>query len=163
MLLRLLEEWLGDESPTVGSLAAEPVATYGGSDVNYQVLFSDKLALSRRVSEGMPPSIWTGILAECVLTDEEWASILDISTKSLQRYRQDDKLLGPRITSNIIQMTEINILGIELFGSKAKFKKWLHAPAFALGGALPVDLLRDAYGRELVIDLLVRLEHGIFV
>lgn len=163
MLELLIKEWLEGVVPAVGGLVAEPAAAYGEVGTSYELLFADKLTLSRRIKEGMMPQTWTGLLAECVLTDEEWAGILDVSTKSLQRYRQDEKILGARITSNIVKMTEINILGIELFGSKARFKKWLHAPAFALGGAMPIDLLSDAYGKELVIDLLVRLEHGIFV
>jgi uncharacterized protein (DUF2384 family) len=44
-----------------------------------------------------------------------------------------------------------------------KLGLWLNTPNFALGKLKPIELLKDSYGKEMVIGELVRVNHGIFV
>jgi uncharacterized protein (DUF2384 family) len=39
----------------------------------------------------------------------------------------------------------------------------LETPSYALGGMKPMDMLRDSYGKELVMGELTRINHGILV
>ncbi|MGL5108980.1 MAG: antitoxin Xre/MbcA/ParS toxin-binding domain-containing protein [Vibrio ordalii] len=39
---------------------------------------------------------------------------------------------------------------------------WLHRPAWGLGGVAPADLLTTPMGVQAVIDLVGRIEHGVF-
>ena len=60
-------------------------------------------------------------------------------------------------------MAEVTQLGLRVFGDNDKFKLWLDTPNFALGQMKPIELLKDSYGKELVIGELTRIQYGIFV
>ena len=86
---------------------------------------------------------------------------MDISSKSLTRYQQQNKPFKPSLTEKIIELAEVTNLGIEVFGNNEKFRVWLETPNYALGNLKPFDLLRDSYGKEMIIGELTRIEHGI--
>ena len=50
----------------------------------------------------------------------------------------------------------------EVFGSRAHAKAWMERPALALDDVRPVDLLESPQGVDLVMDLLTRLEYGVY-
>jgi putative toxin-antitoxin system antitoxin component (TIGR02293 family) len=60
-------------------------------------------------------------------------------------------------------MAEVTRTGLDLFGDIGKFRLWLETPNFALGKRKPADLLMDSYGKELVLGVLTRVQHGIFI
>ena len=60
-------------------------------------------------------------------------------------------------------MAEVTNIGLEVFGDMGKFKLWLYTPNFALGNLKPIDLLRDSYGKEMVIGELTRINYGILL
>ena len=60
-------------------------------------------------------------------------------------------------------MAEVTNVGLDVFGNMEKLKLWLKTPNFSLGNIKPMDLLRDSYGKELVISELTRINYGIFV
>jgi putative toxin-antitoxin system antitoxin component (TIGR02293 family) len=62
-----------------------------------------------------------------------------------------------------MEMAEVTQIGLDVFGSIEKLRSWLHTPSFALGNVKPVELLKDSYGKELVLTELVRINHGILV
>jgi putative toxin-antitoxin system antitoxin component (TIGR02293 family) len=52
-------------------------------------------------------------------------------------------------------------MGMEVFGNMEKFRLWLETPSYALGTMRPVELLRDSYGKEMVMGELTRINYGI--
>ena len=60
-------------------------------------------------------------------------------------------------------MAEVTKEGLEVFGNMDKLKLWLNTPNFSLGKIKPIELLKDSYGKELVIGELTRISHGILV
>jgi putative toxin-antitoxin system antitoxin component (TIGR02293 family) len=117
--------------------------------------FNHKFAESRKVS--------SLIKDVTPFNETDWADFLDISTKSLQRYKQRSKQFKPIQSEKIIELAEVTNVGKNVFGSIEKFKLWLETPNFALGNMKPKELLKDSYGKEMVIGELTRIEHGIFV
>lgn len=39
---------------------------------------------------------------------------------------------------------------------------WLHQPAKGLGGKMPAELLSTSVGVQAVVDLVGRIEHGVY-
>ncbi len=116
------------------------------------------------IREGIPYSLFKVIVAFTPFNEEDWAEILGVSTKSLQRYKKDvDHRFKSIHSEKIIEMTEVTALGLDVFDSSHQFYLWLTAPSYALGGHLPKDLLKDSYGKEMVMDELNRIDHGVFV
>jgi len=66
-------------------------------------------------------------------------------------------------SEKIIEVAEVTKIGLDVFGNMDKFKLWLNTPNFALGRLKPIDLLKDSYGKELVISELISINHGILV
>ncbi len=58
-------------------------------------------------------------------------------------------------------MAEVTNVGLDVFGDMEKFKLWLDTPNFALGNLKPKELLKDSYGKEMVISELTRINYGI--
>lgn len=91
----------------------------------------------------------------------EWSAFLNMSERTMQRYKQEKKSFDPIYSEKILQITLLYNLGIEVFGSKEKFNAWLEIPNIALGRIKPKDLLDNSFGIGLLKDELTRIEHGI--
>lgn len=129
--------------------------------ISYTEFLQDKMLMIQVIREGIPYSLFELIQGQTPFTEENWAKMLDISTKSLQRYKQSNKSFKPIQSEKIIEIAEVTQLGVEVFGEMEKFKLWLHTPNFSLGKMRPVDLLNDSYGKELVMTELTHINHGI--
>jgi putative toxin-antitoxin system antitoxin component (TIGR02293 family) len=133
------------------------------SPVTYSEFLSDKMLIVMAIREGIPYSMFQLIQHYTPFNENDWTRFLDISTKSLQRYKQASKSFKPLQSERIIEMAEVTNVGLDVFGSMEKFKLWLRTPVYALGNLKPIELLKDSYGKEMVISELTRINHGILV
>lgn len=132
-------------------------------NLTYSEFLSNKMLIIKLIRTGVPYSLFDLIKNITPFSEGDWAEFLNISTKSLLRYKQTSKQFKPLQSEKIIEMAEVTNVGREVFGSMEKFKLWLDTPNFALGNMKPIELLKDSYGKEMVIGELTRIEHGIFV
>ncbi len=58
---------------------------------------------------------------------------------------------------------EVKKRSIEVFGDEEKAHHWLYSPNYALGDVRPIDLLHSREGVQQVLDILGRIEHGVFI
>jgi putative toxin-antitoxin system antitoxin component (TIGR02293 family) len=126
--------------------------------------FTDKLNVISTIKKGISVDSFNKIQNYTAFTDKEWAFFLDISTKSLQRYRLSPEFRFKSSQSEkIIGMLEVTDMGMEVFGDIETYTLWLRTPNFALGNLKPIELLGDSYGKDLVLGELTRINHGILV
>lgn len=126
--------------------------------------FKDKFGVRSAIQTGIPNTIFELIQSYTSLTDTDWAGILDISTKSLKRYRnQEEYNFKASHSEKIIEILEVTSMGLDVFGDMDKFKLWMNTPNFALRSLKPIELLKDSYGKELIIGELTRINYGIFI
>ncbi len=151
----------------VATLFEEPSTSYELSHIRnkltYNDFLSDKMLIIAAIRRGIPYSFFDLIQSNAPLSESDWANFLDISTKSLHRYKLSSKRFKPYQSEKIIEMAEVTNVGIDVFGDMDKFKLWLTTPNFALGNMKPMELLKDSYGKELVISELTRINYGILV
>ena len=133
------------------------------ANTTYSKFLSDKMMIISVIKSGVPYSLFNLIKNVTPLSEGDWAAVLGISTKSLLRHKQASKQFKPIQSEKIIEMAEVANIGVEVFGNMEKFKLWLNTPSIALSNMKPFELLRDSYGKEMVIDELIHIEHGIFV
>lgn len=127
-------------------------------------LLADKLLLVQVIRAGIPFSLFDLIKVTTPFSEGDWANILDCSSKSLHRYKAENGFnFKPAHTEKILEMAELTKVGLGVFGTMDAFKLWLNTPSYALGGMRPMELLLDSFGKNLVLDELIRVEHGIFV
>ena len=91
----------------------------------------------------------------------EWSMFLNMSERTMQRYKRQKKTFDPIYSEKILQITLVYNLGIEVFGNKEKFNTWLETQNVALGGIKPKALLDNSFGIGLLKDELTRIEHGV--
>lgn len=159
-----------DEQNTVLNEANEPLSIYAkklGNDsgqISFSDFFQDKMLIVKAIAKGIPFQIFNQIKAFTPFSEADWAGYLDLSSKTLQRYRDDKSFrFKPIHTEKIIEIAEVTNFGMEVFGSSEKFYSWLNAPSYALGGLKPAKLIKNSYGKEMVMAELNRIEYGIFV
>lgn len=144
------------ESYVAFSIVQEPATSYS---LNFFELSS---AIMRAIHLGIPFPLFQLITTISPFSESEWANILGLSTKSLQRYESAGNYsFKPIQSEKILQMTEVTLKGIDTFGSLSKFKIWLESPCKALGAVAPKTLLSNSYGKELILSELHRINHGI--
>ncbi len=93
---------------------------------------------------------------------EEWAYLLHLSDRTLQRYKKDNKSFESIHSERILDLFMLFKFGEDVFGDKSTFKSWLHDQSIPLGNATPFSLLDTSFGIVLVKEELGRIQHGIF-
>jgi putative toxin-antitoxin system antitoxin component (TIGR02293 family) len=130
-------------------------------DLTYHSVLANKMLIIWLIQTGVPYSLFDLIRHYTPFNETDWAGFLDISTKSMQRYKSEDRHFKPMQSEKIIELAEVTNLGIEVFGDVERFRLWLETPNYALGNLKPKDLLKDSYGKEMVITELTHINHGI--
>ena len=129
--------------------------------LTFHDFITNKILLVYAIREGIPYSLFNVIQLISPLGIEYWADLLDMSSNSLMTYKKSDKQFKPWHSEKIIEMAEVSHFGLEVFGNKEKFKTWLETRNYALGNLAPLELLKDSYGKDLVIGELTRINYGI--
>ena len=127
----------------------------------YSEFLMNKMLMIGVIRAGVPYSLFELIQDATPFTDNYWADVLDISTKSLHRYKQESRSFRPIQSEKIIELAEVTNVGLDVFGDMERLKLWLETPNFALGSLKPIELLKDSYGKELVLSELTRINYGI--
>ncbi len=135
----------------------EPALRYTAGGYN-------KHAVIETIARGLNYSTFRIIQNKLPFSETDWADMLDVSVKTLQRYKhlEEDFLLKSTQTERIIEVAEVSEMGQRVFGSLESFNRWLNEPNFALGNRIPFTLLKSSYGKELLLNELTRIDHGIF-
>jgi putative toxin-antitoxin system antitoxin component (TIGR02293 family) len=133
-------------------------------NISYKDFFKNRMLLVYAIREGVSLDFFNLIKGKTPFNDEDWASFLGISTKSLQRNKTKDNFVFKPIQSEkIFELAEVTNLGNDVFDDENSFYAWLNTPSFALGNLKPIELLKDSYGKEMVLGELYKIDQGIFI
>jgi len=119
------------------------------------------LYVIREVRKGIAYSSFSNAIKNVPLTLKEWSEILDLSERTLQRYKKEKRAFDTLQSEKIVQVTLLARYGREVFGDEKKFNSWLNTENISIGKARPKDLLDSSFGIDLLKDELTRIEHGI--
>ncbi len=122
---------------------------------------SGALGLSSAAKNGVKYSQFKKLAEEIPLTAGDWSTVLNISERTMQRYKNEKKTFDPIYSDKILQIAILYRTGNEVFGDKANFDTWLETKNVALGGVKPKELLDNTFGISLVRDELGRIENGV--
>lgn len=96
-------------------------------------------------------------------TQKEWASILHLSEKTLQRYSKDNKSFEGIYVDRILKMQELIEMGLGTFASAEAFYRWLKRDKPMLGIVLTFSDLLSGDGIQEHINAIGRMEHGVII
>lgn len=94
-------------------------------------------------------------------TQAEWAAILHLSERTLQRYAKNNGLFAPMIAERALQIDKVLEQGKITFGKVENFCIWLKRNPIMLEGDLSFDSLTTAQGIQMVLTQLGRIQYGI--
>ena len=90
------------------------------------------------------------------------AQMLNVSEPSIYRWTKANKKLDRNLSIKLFEISELFLLGTDIFGPKETFFKWLNLPNTALGGMQPSELVDIPEGVSKIRDILGRIEHGVY-
>lgn len=94
-------------------------------------------------------------------TQGEWAAMLMISERTLQRYAKNNGSFAPINAERFVQINNVINRGKKVFGSVEGFYDWIHANPSMLEGDLSFNSLTSFDGIQNVLTQIGRIEHGI--
>ena len=113
------------------------------------------------VREGLPARVLDALAANLRLTRGELAAALGIAERTLARRRKEG-IFTAEESAKLLRLARVARRAAEVFEKSELALDWLKRPNRALGGERPLDLLDTDIGAENVLDVLGRIEHGVF-
>ena len=95
-------------------------------------------------------------------TQTEWANILHLSERTLQRYAKNNSSFEGIYTDRILEMQELIETGLETFSSSDAFYRWLKKDKQILGHNLNFESLYNSRGIIELTDQLARIQYGVY-
>ena len=119
------------------------------------------LYVIREVRKGIGYNSFINAVKNVPLTLKEWSGILDLSERTLQRYKKDKRAFDTLQSEKIVQVTLLIRFGRDVFGDEKKFNLWLNTENLSIGNIKPKEMLDSSFGIDLLKDELTRIENGI--
>ena len=168
LIMSLQKKYNNDFSKEVNTLVKEVAAVYKvgltKKPITYKDFLNNKMLIVHSIRKGISYSFFNKIKINAPFTDIEWADFLNISTKSLQRYKnKKNHVFKSNHSEKIIELAEVTNFGGEVFDNNDNFYTWLTTISIALGTMKPIELLKNSYGKEMVMEELNRIDQGVFV
>ncbi len=131
-------------------------------NITYETLDNkDAYSLISAIKKGIKYTFFEKLVKLSPFSINDWAIFLNISNRSIQRYKKGGGRFNVVSSEKIVEITMFYKYGIEVFEDKEKFSTWLNIKNIALGGIAPKELLDTSFGIGLLKDELSCIEHGV--
>ena len=98
-----------------------------------------------------------------LFSQSEWADILHISDRTLQRYIKDQKPFEGLHAEHLQQLDNMANLALEIFSKPEKVKSWLMSSKQVLQHTLNFSSLKSFWGVKLISNELGRIAYGVYI
>ena len=115
-----------------------------------------------RIRKGLPAASALAFKKALDLTNEELASVLGVSLRTVARLDPAKSHLDMVSGDRLVRAARLYAIAAEVLEDAPAAALWLKSPQRALGGALPLELAETDVGSRAVEALLGRMEHGVF-
>jgi putative toxin-antitoxin system antitoxin component (TIGR02293 family) len=92
----------------------------------------------------------------------EWATILHLSERTLQRYAKDNKSFEGIYVDRILHLEQLINMGLDTFNSPEALYEWLKKPKNVLGTTMGFEALAHSQAISELTDMLGRIQHGVY-
>jgi putative toxin-antitoxin system antitoxin component (TIGR02293 family) len=127
---------------------------------SYEKHLDDRYWIVEEAAAGVPASVLFDLINLTHLNKDFIANMLNLSTKTVDRYRHGEKLLNPASGELMLKLFSLFKKGEKVFGNSDEFQKWIEKPAYGLGYKIPKELMQTPAGIDLIMDELIRIEYG---
>jgi uncharacterized protein (DUF2384 family) len=95
-------------------------------------------------------------------TQKEWANILHLSERTLQRYAKDNSSFDGIYVDRILLLEQLLETGLETFIDSTALYNWLKKEKIVLGNKINFESLYSSQGINDIIDQLGRIQYGVY-
>jgi putative toxin-antitoxin system antitoxin component (TIGR02293 family) len=95
-------------------------------------------------------------------TQSEWANMIHLSERTLQRYAKNNTSFESIYIDRILHLQELIALGLDTFTDADNFYAWLKDEKHVLGKVLNFESLHTDRGIQLLIDQVNRIQYGVY-
>jgi putative toxin-antitoxin system antitoxin component (TIGR02293 family) len=114
------------------------------------------------IRRGLPFSVLASIRDRAKLSEEMICSSLRIARRTAARRKEQAARLKPTESELVLRLARVCAAAADALGDEDKARRWLVAENRALGGEAPIRLLDTGVGFQEVMDVLGRIEHGVY-
>ena len=115
-----------------------------------------------QIRAGLPAASALAFKEALGLTNEQLASVLGVSLRTVARLDPRTSHLDPVSGDRLVRSARLYVIAAEVLEDAPAAAQWLRSPQRALGGAIPLELAQADVGARAVEALLGRMEHGVF-
>ncbi|QPH37645.1 type II RES/Xre toxin-antitoxin system antitoxin [Pedobacter endophyticus] len=129
------------------------------------LIASEPEVLYRKTTSGLLFSIkkFEVLSSRLPFSQAEWADILHISDRTLQRYIKEDKPFEGLFAEHLLQLENMAALALEIFDKPETVKQWLLSPKRVLDQTLDFSALKSFWGVKLISNELGRMAYGVYI
>ena len=134
------------------------------------VLFSgkisdDRMEIYRAVKHGFPLQSVLDMIENSTVFKQcgVLSKIVGASDRTLaRRLKTPNEALTAEQSTRALNYAEVLEKATDVLGSRELAEQWMVKPARGLDGEVPIDLISNSVGYELVADFLTRIEYGVY-
>ena len=128
----------------------------------YQKFYKSDVVLIAAAKAGVSSHAISDLMGLSGKQVDEIASLLYVTTRTVRNYQHENKKLPVLQSEQLLKLYALYDKGIETFGSADAFNGWLSKSAYGLSNEIPNNLLLTSTGIKMVMDELIRIQHGDF-
>ena len=117
--------------------------------------------LIHQLKDGLSTETFDKLKTQLDVSDNYLCQIIQIPKRTLDRRREGGRFKTDE-SERVLRVARVFDMALEVFGKPEKARSWLKKPARGLDGQVPMEYADTGLGAQEVIDLLGRIEYGIF-
>lgn len=114
------------------------------------------------IRAGLPSNAIKSVVLSSEISEEELCRSLRIAKRTVARRKVGSARLKASESELLYRFSRVLVAAREVMGDNQKAKNWLLAENRALHSQRPIDLLDTGIGFEDVMDVLRRIEFGVY-
>ncbi|SEB81074.1 putative toxin-antitoxin system antitoxin component, TIGR02293 family [Pseudomonas mohnii] len=125
----------------------------------------DRMEIYRAVRNGFPLQSVLNMIENSEVYKQRGvlSKIVGASDRTLaRRLKTPNEILTSEQSTRALNYAEVLEKATEVLGSRELAEQWMVKPARGLDGEIPIDLISNSVGYELVTDFLTRIEYGVY-
>ena len=113
------------------------------------------------LKQGLPTVAFDKLRDQLGVSDNVLSKIVQIPKRTLNRRRQGGRLRTDE-SERLLRVARVYDKALDVFEDKESAENWLKKPTRGLGYKIPLEYADTELGAHEVINLLGRIEHGVF-
>ncbi len=113
------------------------------------------------LKKGLPANAFDKLRERLNVSDNRLSEIVQIPKRTLSRRRTGGRLKTDE-SERVLRIARLYDKALDVFENESAVENWLKKPARGLGYKVPLEYADTEIGTQEIINLLGRIEHGVF-